>query len=288
MTVEVLCVDGDSCRRTQTVAMLERTGTAVREAATVVAAERALDATVDCVVAEYELPDGTGIDLFDRVRRLAPDAACVLFSAVSLDQMEIPTAGEPIVEYVDATRPDTSERLCERVDHAVRERHHAAYPLPAEEPARLAAIEACEPLTGSPTLDRLVDRAAGELSTPVALVGVVDSHRERILATRGVDWDALHRQDTVCAHAICESDVTVVEDIAADARFSRAEPVLDRGLRSYAGAPVSGPAGHTIGVVCVLDERPRQFTAGERAALRRLAGAVSDHLCRPGAASAEA
>lgn len=288
MTVEVLCVDGDNSRRTETTAALERAGTAVREAATIVAAERALDVTVDCVVAEYELPDGSGIDLFDRVRRLAPDAACVLFSGVPIERMDVSATGEPIVEYVDATQPGAPERLRERVDHAVRDRHHSAYPLPTNEPARLAAIEACDRLTGSPTLDRLVDRAAGELSTPVALVGVVDSHRERMLATHGVCWEELHRQDTICAHAICESGVTVVEDIATDARFSRAAPVLDRGLRSYAGAPVNGPGGHTIGMLCVFDERTRQFTAGERATLRRLAAAVSDHLYRPGAASVEA
>jgi GAF domain-containing protein len=279
MSIEVLCVDGDGRRRDRTAASLAEAGMAVREASTVVAAERTLEAAApDAVVSKHHLPDGTGIDLFDRVRRLAPDAACLLFSGVSLDRIDPPALGEPVAEYVDSSRPGALDNLPERVRRAAGDRTHTAYPLPDDEAGRLDAIAACAPIGPSPELDGIVDRAAGELSTAVAMVGIVEAHRERAVAICGADWDPVPRQDTVCAHAICTDGVTVIPDLTADARFSRAEPLLERDLRAYAGAPVTDPGGHTLGMLCVFDERPRQFTAGERATLRRLAAAVSEHL----------
>lgn len=279
MTAEVLCVDGDGHRRERTARVLSRAGFAVREASTVVAAERALEtAAPDAVVAKHHLPDGTGIDLFDRVRRLTPDAACLLFSGVSLDRIDPPALGEPIVEYIDAGRPAALRRLPERVHQAVTGRSHTAYPLPVDEDERLAALAACEPIGPAPELARLADRAAGELSTAVAMVGVVEAHHERVVAITGADWDELDRQDTVCTHAICDDDVTVIPDLTEDARFDRAEPLFEAGMRSYAGAPIPGPGDYPIGVLCVFDERPRQFTGGERATLQRLADSVGEFV----------
>lgn len=282
MTLEVLCVDGDGHRRERTARALSRAGLAVREAASVVAAERALAAAApDAVVAKHHLPDGTGIDLFDRVRRLAPDAACLLFSGVSLDRIDPPALGEPVVEFIDAARSDALARLPERVREAAGGRTHTAYPLPADEDTRLAALSACEPIVPALELDRLTDRAAGELSTAGAMVGVVEANHERVVAITGADWDRLDRQDTVCTHAVCAEDVTVIPDLTEDARFARAEPLFEAGMRSYAGAPIPGPGGQPIGVLCVFDERPRQFTGGERATLRRLAEAAGEFVTGP-------
>lgn len=285
----VLYVDGDAARRAATVSSLADAGLAVREAATVVGAERILDeGDLECVVAKYDLPDGTGVDLFDRVRRLAPDAACVLFSSVDLAEIDPPGAGEPIIENVDAGHPDALDRLRERVREAVTRRRHAAYPVPPAEPARLAAVDAARPFRTGPGLDRLVATAADALSAPAAGVGVVEAHHERFLATTGVDWDEFDRQDTVCTYAICDPGVTVVEDLTADPRFSRSQPLLDSGLRAYAGAPIADPRGHAVGVLCVFDQRPRRFTAGERAALRRLADEAAARLGLDGASRANA
>lgn len=289
MTAAVLCVDGNASRREATVEALSTDRLRARGVATIVAAERVLvESELDCVVAKHDLPDGTGVDLFDRVRRLSPDAACILFSAVDLAEIDAPGAGEPIIENVDAAAPAAHERLHERVDSATRSRHHAAYPVPTDEPDRLAAIAATRPLQGGPDLDRLVDDAADGLSAPIALVGIVEAHHERLLATRGVDWEQLHRQDTVCAHAICEEGVTVVEDIAADPRFTRSEPLSEHGIRAYAGAPIADAQGQVLGMLCVLDERPRTFTEGERAELTRLARAVARHLGIDGTQGANA
>lgn len=289
MTATVLCVDGDASRRASTVSALSGDDLLTRGVATVVAAERALAGMdVDCVVAKHDLPDGTGVDLFDRVRRLAPDAACILFSAVDTAKIDAPGAGEPIIENVDASGPEAHERLRERVQNAVHRRHHAAYPVPEDEPDRLDALAAARPFRGGPELDRLVQQVADSLSAPIAFVGIVEAHRERFLASQGVDWDWLHRQDSVCAHAICEDGVTVIEDITDDPRFTRSEPLWDRDLRSYAGAPITDTQGHVLGMVCVFDERPRTFTADEQAELERLTEMVSHHLGVDAAPSANA
>ena len=272
--VRAVCVDVDARRRARTADALERTGLEVCQASTVVGAERILleSASVECVVAEHDLPDGTGLDLFDRVRRLAPDAACVLFSDVDGRDVRTPACGEPVVEHVDASRPRAHERLRRRVVAAVDRRSHAAYPVPTDESERLSALDRLDlPSLGGPDLDRLAALAVERLDAPVALVGIVEAHHERFLAARGVPWRTLHRQDTVCTHAVCREGPTTVEDLAADPRFGRSPVVRERGLRSYAGVPLRAPDGAVIGVFCVLDEQPRSFTEADLDDLQRLA-----------------
>lgn len=55
------------------------------------AVSRLADHDVDCVVTEYALPDGTGLELVDRVREVAPDTTCLLYTAADVD--DIPTDG---------------------------------------------------------------------------------------------------------------------------------------------------------------------------------------------------
>lgn len=42
-------------------------------------------------------------------------------------------------------------------------------------------------------------------------------------------------------------------------------------LRFYAGVPLRGPGGWFVGSLCVMDTRPRTFTATNRQLLRRIA-----------------
>jgi GAF domain-containing protein len=69
----------------------------------------------------------------------------------------------------------------------------------------------------------------------------------------------------------------VVSDITQDPRLSGLRPVgALQSIRFYAGEPVLY-RGNTVGDVCVLDERPRQFFE-EVAVLRDLAVVASELL----------
>ena len=75
-----------------------------------------------------------------------------------------------------------------------------------------------------------------------------------------------------------------VPDATRDRRFADNPLVTgEMGLRAYAGAPILGPGGHAIGVLCVLDRTPRHFDADLVAKLAILAGGVSGAITQHGA-----
>lgn len=71
----------------------------------------------------------------------------------------------------------------------------------------------------------------------------------------------------------------VVLDATRDARFADNPLVTDAGgIRFYAGAPLKTAAGFTVGTLCIIDTRPREFSAEDNARLHDLAGIIADEL----------
>ena len=90
-----------------------------------------------------------------------------------------------------------------------------------------------------PEFDRIVQEAAAMLGAPIALISLVDEHRQWFKAKLGLEPDEMPRSISFCTHAIHGSDMMVVEDAAEDARFA-ANPLVtgDPGIRFYAGTPL--------------------------------------------------
>jgi PAS domain S-box-containing protein len=73
--------------------------------------------------------------------------------------------------------------------------------------------------------------------------------------------------------------VLVVEDASSHERYSHMSLVNGQlRVRFYAGAPVSAPGGERVGVVGVVDTRPRKLAPGSRRGLTLLARQVEDLL----------
>lgn len=269
MTVTVLCATA----RTECPPLGERFD--LVHAPSVAAARDRLSG-VDCVVSAYALPDGTAFDLFETVRETAPDTPCVLWADLSAD---VPTEpGQPIVEAVD--RAAGVDHLAAVVEAATARRSHAAYPLPSDEPDRLAAVDAyaVDELAADCALDRLTRLVARHVGVPMAFLSLLGAHEERILSCHGADIDRLDRQDTVCTYTILDEDPLVVEDLASDPRFTALEWHRDLGIRSYMGVGLVGAGGHPIGTLCVCDRHPRAFTDDARDSLRLFAREVTEQL----------
>lgn len=122
--------------------------------------------------------------------------------------------------------------------------------------------------------DAVADLAAELLDAPMAVVNFIASDRQWFKAEVGIGTDSLPLDVSICRHAILETDLLVVPDLASDPRFQSNSLVdVTDGLRFYAGAILRTPEGLPIGTVCVLDRAPRPegISDRQRSALKMLA-----------------
>ena len=278
----ILCIDSDKNDLTATREALEGPGFETRGATSAVAAREAVRAAddINCLVTEYELPDGNGLELVREVRESGPDTACILYTDTAPEEMATDAFGEVIAEYVPKGRPNAADALANLVEHSLAFRTQTAYPMPENEDARLRALEqyADDTEALSDSLGRLTELATELFGVNSAAVGLVDDHGERFLSCYGASFDRLPREDTICTYTILEEGVTVVEDTAEDPRFSDIEGLEDANIRFYAGAPVRTPTGLAIGVFCLHDDEPRTFDERQRELLSLLADEAMDQL----------
>ena len=120
--------------------------------------------------------------------------------------------------------------------------------------------------------------AAEVCSAPVAVLSVVRSDSVHHISRFGSSSDNTYDsagEDALVSRAIRERRLYVVPDSLKDRRFKDDVPATERGaVRFYAGAPLLTPEESMIGVLSIVDHRPRQLTATEKRTLCSLASAV--------------
>src|SRR5262245_6790007 len=139
--------------------------------------------------------------------------------------------------------------------------------LPSTEGARLKALRGYRVLDTPPdrACDDLVRLAAQLCQVPIALISLVDEHRQWFKAKLGLPRTETSRDEAFCAHAILEpGKLMQVPDTLSDPRFATNPLVLTAPhVRFYAGMPLVSPEGHAVGTLCVLDQVPRQLNSGQ-------------------------
>lgn len=276
--ISVLCVDPDATDGATPVAGLaDESNVHVLERETVAGAKEALaEGVVDCVVTEYDLPDGTGMEMIAHVREVAPDTGCVLCTGSDPELVAAESGPDHVAEYVSKDAPAAETRVAQLVRTTAERRSQTAYPVPEGEAERVAALERYD-LDSElfvEAVQRITDVAAAHFDVSQSSVNVVTERTQEFLACHGEQWDSTTRENSVCAYAILNEGVTVVEDTRADPRFEGNEVLDELGVRFYAGATVTTDDGLPIGTVCIYDETPREFGDDDEAFLELLADEV--------------
>jgi PAS domain S-box-containing protein len=109
---------------------------------------------------------------------------------------------------------------------------------------------------------------------PVALVSMVDTHRQWFKAKIGTDVSETPIETSVCALAIRGLDLFEIRDLSADPRTADMALVRDDPkIRFYAGVPLITAKGLPLGSLCAIDVEPRPdgLSADQRTALEALA-----------------
>lgn len=156
-----------------------------------------------------------------------------------------------------------------------------APPKPIDENRRLAALRGSGILDTPPEerFDRITRIAKRLFDVPIALVSLVDEHRQWFKSRQGLEAQETPRDISFCGHAILSPEVLVIADARDDQRF-RDNPLVTGppNIRFYAGCPLALSNGEIIGTLCIIDRVPRTFDGEDEAVLRDLAKVVEREL----------
>jgi adenylate cyclase len=158
-------------------------------------------------------------------------------------------------------------------------RDPSSFPIPANEPQRLAALRALDIVDSSPEIayDEIAELAAQVCGCPIGYISFVDDDRRWLKARYGLPSEVTNapRGATVCSTTICGAEVLAVPDMTQDPRFDRVAMVVgDPHCRFYCGVPLITDEGYALGTLCVMDFEPRRLTFEQTEALRRLSRQV--------------
>ncbi len=148
--------------------------------------------------------------------------------------------------------------------------------LPPNESKRLATLQTYDILHSlqEPLFTEVVELAATLFNVPISLIALVGADEVEYIATHGLPGlRSQPRAEAVCSMAVKQQQAVVFVDLA-NARSLTAEAeaaARAKGLRFYAGVPLCMPNRQCIGTFCLIDRKPRTFSAPEQQVLEQLA-----------------
>lgn len=145
------------------------------------------------------------------------------------------------------------------------------------EAERLSVLEQCNILDtkAEGMFDELANIAAVTFDVPIALVAFADPRRLWFKSNIGLNVSEVPREITICHHTIQQSKVLLISDALKDPRWVCNPLIKEVGVRFYAAAPILKD-GYALGVVCIVDRKPREFSSSQLAVLQSLAKVAAD------------
>lgn len=127
--------------------------------------------------------------------------------------------------------------------------------------------------------DEIAELASEVCGTPIAVVNIIDEHRQWFKAEVGLGTRETPLPTSICSHVILEADFVEIHDTLSDPRTADNELCIgEGGLRFYAGALLKAPNGLPLGTLCVLDNKPRTLNDMQKRTIAVLARRVMKEL----------
>lgn len=140
----------------------------------------------------------------------------------------------------------------------------------------------CEAILDSPAeerFDRLTRLARRCFSVPVSLLTLITPDRQWFKSAQGTTLIESPVEISFCVHALRSGQALVLDRLDQDERFSQFPIVCgEPHVRFYAGVPLRAPEGKLVGTLCILDQKPREFSSTDLAALQDLAACAETEL----------
>ena len=153
------------------------------------------------------------------------------------------------------------------------------------DPARLAALQETGLVDSDsePAFDRITALASKMIGAPVSLVSLVTADRQFFKSATGLPKPIENTRETPLSHSFCQHVVTTggvlsVTDAVNDPRVKDNLTIRDLNVAAYLGVPLTTTEGHVLGSLCVLDLRPRQWSADDVAMLLDFGRIVMDEI----------
>lgn len=134
-----------------------------------------------------------------------------------------------------------------------------------------------------PAFDRLTELAADLLDVPVALVSLVDADRQFFKSEVGLSEPYKTVRETPLSHSFCQHVVVSAEPLIIN--DARTHPLLydnlaiiDLNVIAYVGIPLTMSSGHTIGSLCIIDNKPREWSQHDVDILTKFAASVMTEI----------
>ncbi|GAB4814946.1 hypothetical protein N2152v2_001992 [Parachlorella kessleri] len=153
---------------------------------------------------------------------------------------------------------------------------------------RDAAVRDCNLLDTPPEarFDAITRLVASIFGTPVSLLTLIVDDRVWFKSKVGPFGGCVARDGSWCNYILVPNrpEVLITEDASQDARFAANPYVMgEPHIRFYAGAPLISSGGERLGTLCVVDVRPRSFSAEMYSVLTQFASMAAAELERDAA-----
>ena len=147
-------------------------------------------------------------------------------------------------------------------------------PIPKDEFKRIISLMKLDLLDTPPEerFDQLTSCATKIFNVPISTLTLIDANREWFKSCQGLSVTEGDRAISFCVHALVEDEILVISDTTKDKRFADNPMVIGEPyIRFYAGVPIMSSDDQRIGVFCIKDTKPRDFSEDDIFILKGLA-----------------